>query len=425
MEIYVVQFGDDIESIANRYGISVERLISDNGLTNPNKLAVGQTLVILYPKEIYTIKPGDTLEAIAEQNGISLMQLIRNNPFLYDREYLYQDETLVISYNTISEIQTNGYIDTAVSQDILSKVLPYLTYISIYDYRIVDDNFGLISDFDDTTIIKMAKQYDTIPLLAISALSPSGEINTEFLYELLLDNELQEKLINEVLHILRYKGYMGANLIISNITHYNQSIYLNIIEKISAILRNEGYIFKITITSNDYTDLNLNYNSISLFVDRIIFLENIWIKRIQPPAPVSNISLIRPFIENIISNVSPELISFGEPLIGIDWIIPHKPGSTANLMSLNSVINLAYEQKAVIQFDEVSQTPYVYYDKTSEGGNEQHIVWFIDARRIKASDDVILDYDLVATNFWNLRSYYQPIFSIIAATFNIIKLPIQ
>lgn len=289
MEIYVVQYGDDIESIANRYGISVERLISDNGLINPNALAVGQTLVILHPKETYTIKQGDTLEAIAEQNGITLMQLLRNNPFLHDREFIYEDETLVISFNTIRDISTNGFTDASLSVATLSRALPYLTYISIYSYRIADDNSRIISYYDDATIIKMAKQYNTIPLFTISALSLTGEFNLAHLYELLLNNKLQDNLINEILQVLRSKEYMGVNIVISFITEYNQSLYLNIIEKISLILRNEGYTFMVTISPEYSTDLNLNYSSISLFVDRIIFLDNIWNKRKEPPAPISNI----------------------------------------------------------------------------------------------------------------------------------------
>lgn len=98
MEIYIVKHGDNIESIANKYGITVERLITDNGLINPQSLVIGQALVILKPKITYTVMSGDTLESIANINHISLMQLIRNNPFLYDREFIYPGEGLVIQY---------------------------------------------------------------------------------------------------------------------------------------------------------------------------------------------------------------------------------------------------------------------------------------------------------------------------------------
>ena len=78
----VVQPGDNIESIATKYNITVERLISDNGLINPFSLVVGQTIVVLSPKKTYTVMQGDTLTSIADSNGISVMQLMRNNPLL-------------------------------------------------------------------------------------------------------------------------------------------------------------------------------------------------------------------------------------------------------------------------------------------------------------------------------------------------------
>ena len=42
MLIHVVQQGETIETIANYYGISVMRLISDNGLKRTENLVIGQ-----------------------------------------------------------------------------------------------------------------------------------------------------------------------------------------------------------------------------------------------------------------------------------------------------------------------------------------------------------------------------------------------
>ena len=420
MDIYVVQLGDNIEEIANKYGITVERLISDNGMINPYSLVVGQTIVILYPKVTYIVKQGDTLTTIADSNEISIMQLMRNNPFLYDRDFIYPDESLVISYNTVKDIQVNAYTYVFPSQDILTRALPYLTFISIFNYRIVEDaniiNFG-----DDSEIIRLAEEYDTIPLLMISTLSLTGEdLKVESIYKILLDNEQQDKLINGMLQIIRSKGFKGINVFISNITEYNQSLYLNVFAKLSMALRNEGYIFFITITTNyTSTNENLDYQSISFLVDRIIFLQNIWEMRKQPPAPISDISLIRQFIDHITSKVSPNYISLGKPLVGLGWdlsFIPNLP--LAKLLSLNSTITLAYDQRAVIQLDDVSQNSYFNYMEYTEN----HIVWFIDARSIKALDEIIIEYDLVGTGLWFLTSYNQQLYSIINATFNILKL---
>lgn len=71
--------------------------------------------------------------------------------------------------------------------------------------------------------------------------------------------------------------------------------------------------------------------------------------------------------------------------------------------------------------DEESQTPYFTYTKSNIMGPENHIVWFIDARSIKALDNVIIDNDLIGTGLWNIISYNQQLFSAINARFSIIK----
>ncbi len=428
MEIYVVQLGDTINSIAHHYGISVERLVSDNGLINPNALVQGQALVILYPKQTYLVKRGDTLESIADSNEISILQLVRNNPFLNDRKYIYPGESLVIHYNRSREIQVNGYTHALLNRDILKQALLYLTYLSIYNYRI-SENAIIISSNDDNEMIKLSKEYNTIPLLMISSFSSKEELNVEFSYKLLLDYEGQNKLINQALQIIKSKGYHGVNFLIGNITEYNQSLYLDAFTKISKVLRDEGYIFMLTI-SCDYSKEkddssayeNIDYYSISLVVDRIIFLQEIWGKKANPPAPVSYILQIRSFIEHVTGLVSPHNLSMGKPLMGLDWALPFTPNfSDINILSLNSAITLAYEHRAIIQLDEASQTPFYTYNKTNSGTSEPHIVWFIDVRSMRALDDMIIDYDLAGTGLWNIASYNQQLFSMINASFDIIK----
>ena len=268
----------------------------------------------------------------------------------------------------------------------------------------------------------MAKDYSTVPLLMISALSPTGESDISFLYEILLDTELQDQILDEILEIIRLKGYMGVNMLISHITAYNQRLYLNIIEKMSSKLREGGYIYMITLSPDPSILESLDLQSISYLVDRIIFLQNIWTKQIEPPGPVSNISLIKPFVDHLIQYVSPQIISLGKPLIGYDWIIPFVEGSKASLLSLNSTLFLAYEQGVVINFDEVSQTPFFNYYRPTVGVSEEHQVWFIDARSIRALDDLIIEYDLMGTGIWNITSYNQQLFSITNGTYNIDKL---
>ncbi|SFS04044.1 LysM peptidoglycan-binding domain-containing protein [Anaeromicropila populeti] len=430
MDIYVVQPGDTINSIADKYGVSIERLISDNGLINPYTLVVGQTIVILYPKITYIVKQDDTLESIADKNGISIVQLMRNNPYLYVREFIYPGDVLVISYNTVKDLQVIGYAYTFINHDTLKRTLPYLTYLSIFNYRVAE-NADIVDYGDDTELIQIAKSYNTVPLLMISAFSPTGDLDLENVYDLLLNDEKQDKLVNEMLEIVRSKGFYGINTLLSNISESNQKLYLNVLTKLSMSLRKEGYIFMVTMppnltkSGNNVIFENIDYKSLSLIVDRIIFLQNVWGKNKQPPSPISNISLIRPFIEYVTNTISSEILSIGKPLIGYDWELPFSPSSSyANSMSLESAITLAYVQGAVIHTDEESQTPYFTYSKSEQVAPENHIVWFINAFSIKALEDVIIEYNLIGSGIWNISIFYQQIWSILNAVFNILKFPI-
>lgn len=428
MEIYIVQPGDNIISIANKYGLTVERLISDNGLINPNALVTGQTIFIFYPKTTYTVNEGDSLAAIADTYGITLLQLYRNNPFLFDRDFIYPGDIVVIDYDHTKDIQLNGFTYAFISDDILNRSLPYLTYISIFNYRIAEDA-NIITYDDDELLIKTAKEYQTKPLLMISAFSPTGELDVGSVYNLLLNEELQDKSVNGMLQLVKTKGYYGINALISNINKTNQNLYYTVLTKLSIALRKEGFSLFLTInpnlkkTGNTFTFEDLDYIKISTIADRIIFLPHIWGLNKQPPAPISDISLFRPFIDYVTKLVSPNNISVSKPLIGYDWKLPFQAGTSfANSMTINSAITLAHEQQAVINLDEVSQTPYFNYIRSYVGYPESHIVWFIDGRSIKALNDVILDYDLVGSGIWNLMSYNQQLFSLVNATFNIIKL---
>lgn len=425
MDIYVVQPGDTINSIASTFGISTERLITDNGLINPNTLVTGQALIILHPKETYIVQENDTLATIADSHNISLLQLVRNNPFLYDRQYIQPGESLVIAYNTSKDIEVHGYTYVFINKDILTRSLPYLTYLSIYNYQAIENAIIAIENNDDE-IIEFAKRYDTIPLLMISTFSPTEQLDVEYAYQLLLDYDEQDKLIKDLLQIIETKGYSGINFVIGNITSYNQSLYLKAFTKISKALKDAGYYFVLSISSdyskrsNSEAFTNIDFKSIGLLVDRIIFIQDFWVRKMQPPSPVSNISLIRPLIEHVNSQTND--ISIGKPLVAFDWELPYSPGlSEINTLSLNSAITLAYEQRATIQLDEESQTPFYTYNRASARTVVGHIVWFIDARSIRALDDVIMDNNLTSTGLWYIAAYNQQLFSSINANYSIIK----
>lgn len=77
---YVVKAGDTLSEIASAKGVSVAELARVNGIDNPNRIAVGDRLVMpTGSARAYTVRAGDTLSEIAAANGTTVSALQRLN----------------------------------------------------------------------------------------------------------------------------------------------------------------------------------------------------------------------------------------------------------------------------------------------------------------------------------------------------------
>lgn len=79
---YTVKRGDTLSGIAKKYGTTVANLQKLNGISNPNKIYAGQKLKIsgsTPAKQYYTVKRGDTLSGIAAKYGTSVNRLASLN----------------------------------------------------------------------------------------------------------------------------------------------------------------------------------------------------------------------------------------------------------------------------------------------------------------------------------------------------------
>lgn len=79
MLIHVVQRGETLWAIAQRYRVPLDQVVAANELKDVNRLAVGQALVIPVPYRYHTVRPGETLWAIARRYGVSLDAIVQAN----------------------------------------------------------------------------------------------------------------------------------------------------------------------------------------------------------------------------------------------------------------------------------------------------------------------------------------------------------
>ena len=113
--LYTVKRGDTLSQIARSYGVTVNEIASQNGIQNPNLIYVGQTLTI--PTQIsnstiiYRVKRGDTLSEIARNYGVTVNEIVSQNK-IQNPNLIFPGQKLIIQIKRIS--RTNNINDQDV-----------------------------------------------------------------------------------------------------------------------------------------------------------------------------------------------------------------------------------------------------------------------------------------------------------------------
>ena len=105
MDIYQIEDGDSLRSIAGRFNTTVDEIIKKNNLSYPDELVIGMRLVIPQDKEayynIYTVEKGDSLYKIARKYNINPELLAAFNGLNFD-DYIYPNQEIMIPKNGYS-----------------------------------------------------------------------------------------------------------------------------------------------------------------------------------------------------------------------------------------------------------------------------------------------------------------------------------
>jgi len=96
---YTAEFGDNVSIIADKFGVSVETILWNNGNLedNPDYLSLGDVLTILPVSGVYhPVAEGDTLESIAKEYEANLEDITA-----YEGNYLQEPYTITVGQKLI------------------------------------------------------------------------------------------------------------------------------------------------------------------------------------------------------------------------------------------------------------------------------------------------------------------------------------
>lgn len=407
MEIYVVKPGDSIYSIAQRFGVSPVRLAYDNQITGQEYLVPGQALLILFPEVIHTVERGETLSRIAERFGVEEKQILRNNPFLMDQNYLIAGQQIVIAYEEMpqSSMEVIGYVYPYVPGYILREALLYLDKLLIFSYGFTPAGELIPPFVEEDWLIREAGRFQVSPILVLTPFTEAGVFNNQLVKEVSEEQQVQKRLIENLLNVVEEKGYNGVDVDFEYILPEDRVGYAQFVGELRAAMNETGRSVSVALAPKISADQKgllyegMDYRLLGENADSVFLMTYEWGYTYGPPMAVAPINKVRQVLDYAVTEIPADKIIMGIPNYGYDWQLPFERGVTkAALIGNVEAVRIAAQKGAEIQFDETAKSPYFTYWQESQ----KHEVWFEDVRSIQVKIDTAISYGFRGIGYWNL-----------------------
>lgn len=409
MKVYVVNEGDTLQSIAEKFRVSVERLAFDNEIQRP-ELVVGQALLILEPVQIYTIEEGDTLAGIAEQFGQTVIHLVRSNPYLLNETFLLPGRQIVIDYKNTEnrEMDVSGYAYSFIKEAVLEETLLYIDELLPFSYGYNED--GSLIAMNDDRLLSEADRFGRRKRMVITPLDRNERFNNQLVIRLLESSVIQDTLLANILNVMGEKGYQALDIDFEFIPAAYREAYVAFIQKTTKILHDSGFEVSVAVPpkiADDQPGLlyeGIDYEGIGRAADTVFLMTYEWGYKYGPPMAVAPVPNVRRVLDYAVSVIPNDKIYMGIPNYAYDWPLPFERNVTeAETIGNVEAVRRAYQYRTEILYDETARAPYYYYTKDGI----QHVVWFEDVRSIREKYNLVAEYGFRGAGYWNLMREFR------------------
>lgn len=363
MEIYVVKEGDTVDIIASMFGVGAELIIYDNQLVYPYRLAVGQALLI--------------------EAGLS-------------------EKTM--------EIISNGYAYTFISRWVLDNSLPSLSELSVFSYGFTEEGELIPPVQDDVWMVDEALENGTLPVLTLTPFGKDGNFNNNLISAIVRNPYSSNELINNLLAEMEVKNYGGMDIDFEYIKAEDRDLFTEFVRNCTERMHDAGYQVSVALAPKTSAGQKgvlyegKDYKALGEIADHVLVMTYEWGYTYGPPMAVAPLNKVREVVEYAVTEIPAYKISMGIPNYGYDWPLPYERGVTkARTIGNVEAVQIAIENSAVIRFDEISASPYFYYEKDGI----MHEVWFEDVRSLKRKFDLIKEFGLRGPGYWQIMRFFR------------------
>ena len=363
MLIYIVKSGDNIDSIASRFGVPADRVIYVNQLEYPYRLVVGQALLI-------TI------------------------------------ETIISGRNIIS----NGFAYPFISPWVLGQTLPFLDELSVFSYGFTTEGELVLPALPTEWMINDALSEGTKPVLTLTPFGPDGQFNNYLIHRVLSDTTARNRLIRNLYETVLNQGYQGVNIDFEFILAEDRDLFTEFVRDVTYAVNELGYEVTVDLapkTSADQPGVlyeGKDYPALGAAADRVLVMTYEWGYTYGPAMAVAPIDKVREVIDYAVTEIPREKINMGVPNYGYDWKLPYVRGESKAVTIGNiEAIQIALRNDSQIFYDKTAQSPYFSY--VADGIT--HEVWFEDARSMLAKYRLVREYGLHGIGCWQIMQLFR------------------
>lgn len=416
MQIYVVKPGDTLYSIGRTLSLAPGFLARYNGLQEPYRLAVGQSLLALYPEKAVTVRAGDTLSSIAASAGTDVLSLFRMNPNLSGSDRIYPGQVLVtqLEQNRTRSAFVAGYAYPYVQESVLRGILPFTGALMPFTYGFTPE--GALVPMDDERLLALAEDYGVRPFLHLSTLTAAGTFSAAQAAVVLRSETLQRTLAEAALQKMQEKGYQGLDVDFEYLGQELAEAYAQFLTLLHERLAPYGLPLIAALAPKTSADQpgtlyeGHDYAAVASACDAVLLMTYEWGYTYGPPMAVAPIDAVERVVRYAVSRIEPGKLLLGFPNYAYDWTLPYEAGLTRAVVIGNEAARqLAFDTRSEIQFDETAQTPWFSY--TGMDG-AVHEVWFEDVRSSLARFHLVKQYALRGLGYWNFMRPFTANFSL-------------
>ncbi|MGD6782391.1 glycosyl hydrolase family 18 protein [Sutcliffiella horikoshii] len=430
MQIHVVSQGQSLSGIAQAYATTPQDIIEANDLPNPDRLVVGQALVIPIVGRFYFVQQGDTIFSIARKYNITPEQLIDINQ-LNPAAPLRVGLRLYIPPQPKREAEINAYVEprgNTVSQELQQSsrnAAPYLTYLAPFSFQVLRD--GSLKEPPLTNLPAIAAEDNVILMMVLTNLEEDG-FSDELGRIILTDMQVQNKFLDNIVATAKKYNFKDIHFDFEYLRPADKEAYNTFLRKARDRFKKEGWLISTALAPKTKADQKgkwyeaHDYKTHGEIVDFVVIMTYEWGYSGGPPMAVSPIGPVREVLEYAITEMPSEKIMMGQNLYGYDWTLPFvQGGEFAKAISPQAAIELAANNNVAISYDEEAQAPTFKYSKDGK----EHEVWFEDARSIQAKFDLIKELNLRGISYWKLGLPFPQNWLLITDNFNVVKNPTE